>query len=77
MYIEAPRPWCLQPGVMTPTDGDWTRSVEVCYNAGLDNAGCATRIRRQAKEEEQVEGGGPIRDGPGLRFGFIENGTFL
>ncbi len=31
--------------------GDWARSAEVCYTAGLDNAGCANRLRRQAKEE--------------------------
>ncbi len=31
------------------TTADRTRSAEVCYTAGLDNAGCATRLRRQAK----------------------------
>ena len=31
--------------------GDRTRSAEVCYTAGLNNAGCAIRLRRQAKEE--------------------------
>ena len=43
------------PEVMTPTcaAGDRTRSAEVCYTAGLNNAGCATRLRRQAKEERR------------------------
>ena len=66
------------PEVMTPTcaAGDRTRSAEVCYTAGLNYAGCATRLRRRAKEAEleQVEGGdycSPIHDGPGLRFGVI------
>ena len=51
MEIEAPRPWLA----MTPTStaGDRTRSAEVCYTAGLDNAGCATRLRQQAKEERR------------------------
>ena len=40
--------------VMTPTAArDRTRSAEVCYTAGLNNAGCATRLRRQAKEERR------------------------
>ncbi len=33
--------------------GDQTRSAEVCYTAGLDNAGCANRLRRHAKEEQR------------------------
>ena len=43
------------PEVMTPTcaAGDRTRSAEVYYTAGLNNAGCATRLRRQAKEERR------------------------
>ena len=43
------------PEVMTPTcaAGDRTRSAEVCYTAGLNNAGCATRLCRQAKEERR------------------------
>ena len=43
------------PEVMTPTcaAGDRTRSAEVCYTAGLNNAGCATRLRQQAKEERR------------------------
>ena len=43
------------PEVMTPTcaAGDRTRSAEVYYTAGLNNAGCPTRLRRQAKEERR------------------------
>ena len=43
----------LQCKARTPTcaAGDRTRSAEVCYTAGLSNAGCANRLRRQAKEE--------------------------
>ena len=43
------------PEVMTPTcaAGDRTRSAEVCYTAGLNNAGCAIRLRHQAKEERR------------------------
>ena len=43
------------PEVMTPTcaAGDRTRSAEVYHTAGLNNAGCATRLRRQAKEERR------------------------
>jgi hypothetical protein len=39
-----PRARVLQSEVMTPTSaaGDRTRSAEVCYTAGLDNAGCTT-----------------------------------
>ena len=37
----------------TSTAGDRTRFAEVCYTAGLDNAGCATGLRRQAKEERR------------------------
>jgi hypothetical protein len=57
-YIWRSRPLApgLQLEVMTPTStaGDRTRYAEVCcYTAGLDNAGCATRLRRQAKEERR------------------------
>jgi hypothetical protein len=55
---------------------DRTRSAEVCYAAGLDNAGCATRLRRQAKEERRgpdpswnrlkADYCSPTRDGQGL-----------
>ena len=43
------------PEVMTPTcaAGDRTRSAEVCYTAGLNNAVCATRLRRLAKDERR------------------------
>jgi hypothetical protein len=56
-YIWRSRP--RAPGVcsrevMTPTAArDRTRSAEVCYTAGLNNVGCATRLRRQAKEERR------------------------
>jgi hypothetical protein len=48
-----PRAPGLQLEVMTPTStaGNRTRSAQVCYTAGLNNAGCAIRLRRQAKEE--------------------------
>ena len=32
---------------------DTSRGAEVCYTDGLNNAGCATRLRRQAKEERR------------------------
>ena len=48
-YIWRSRP-CAPgaPEVMTPTcaAGDRTRSAEVCYTAGLNNAGCATRLHQ-------------------------------
>ncbi len=89
-YIWRSRPRAPALQVMTPTStaGDRTRSAEV--SAGLDNAGCATRLRRQAKEErcwpdpswnlEQVEGRdyySQIRDGQGTRFGVIRKQKFI
>ncbi len=31
--------------------GDRTRSADICYTAGLDDAGSADLLRRQAQEE--------------------------
>ncbi len=56
MEIEAPP---LVPAAGSNDPHNWaaavdlTRSAEVCYTAGLHNAGCATRLRRQALEEQR------------------------